>query len=82
MDATDTNIRGEDHILEVGDAIIGKHTFGVNRYPITRVTPKFAFSRVSDTYEAKFHRDTKNGLEPLPRHAYSRVNYTLDRAAK
>lgn len=75
-----TNAIEAGYELQVGDLIVGKHAFGVNRYPITRVTAKYAFSYVSDAYEAKFHRDVHKGLHPLPRPPYSMVDYSLKRS--
>ena len=42
--------------LQIGDIVKAETVFGENWYDITRVTKKYAFAKISDTYEMKYPR--------------------------
>lgn len=67
-----------DALLEVGDMIKCEHMGGgTNWYKVTRVTPKYAFAKVNDTYEVKFPRvHSDYGFCDLPRQTWSTTTYS------
>lgn len=65
-------------LIEVGDVIRAEHLgTGTDVNRVTRVTPKWAFVRVSDVYEQKFARlyDTF-GFAPIPKSTWRTTSYT------
>ena len=64
----------ESKMVEIGDIIITKTCWGVNRFPVTRVTKTLAMSkRESDGYEHKFKRHISSDMA----HPYVKWNTTI-----
>ena len=68
--------------LKVGDVIYKSH-FGkiIKRMKITRVTAKYAFAKISDTYEKKFNREYRDGIVTVsPKSEYDTSRYLIETA--
>lgn len=72
-------------LIEVGDRIKTEHMGigGIAWNSVTRVTLKWAFVRVSDTYEQKFRREYSDfGFRPIPSGSWVTSSYSPWRPIK
>jgi hypothetical protein len=46
----------KDSVIEVGDLITYRNTFGINKQVVSRVTKTMAICRINDRYDMKFKR--------------------------
>lgn len=80
---TDTNTVEDGYELQLGDIVHVDTRLNKHRHKITRVTKKYAFSFVSEHYEAKFPRVYKRlGFSSVPRQMWDTCLYNVERAAK
>ena len=66
-------------ILEVGTVLYTDDRIsGMNRYVVTRVTPKMAFVQINDRgFEIKFDRDVRSGKHIRAKGDHDKWNYTF-----
>ena len=70
--------------IEVGDVIVAEHRGigGTTRTKVSRVTPRWAFARVTDVHEMKVERIYRSfGFEPRPRTKWRTTHYYVNRPA-
>lgn len=65
--------------LQVGDIIVARNAFGVQKYTVHRVTPKFAFVRWNAVAEGRFPRTFSYKFGTLPRQKWSLTHYEVFR---
>lgn len=59
------------HEIKVGDVIVSKHVFGVNKFAVHRVTKKYAFVMYNDIAEGKYPRIFDTTFQSLPRQQWN-----------
>lgn len=66
------------HKLLIGDIIEVTERWGTSvRYPVHRVTTRYAFVMWSETGEGKFPRIYNHGFHHYPKEKYNTSNYTI-----
>jgi len=73
----------ENEKLEIGDTILTIHTFGVNKSKVVRLTDKYSFAQVNETYTNKFPAIFNNySFQPFPREKWNTSQYLVVRKIK
>ena len=74
----------DGELIEVGDRIKCEHRgYGVDWRTVTRVTPKFAFTRNNEHAETKYQREANTfWFQSIPRQKWSMTDYSAWRPVK